>query len=144
MFTLGQKIEVIAEFLVNRAQLQRVTNFQEIGRVAGEKLLEKGYRNYSSEPVSRSDVALALSVIAQNSHSENAILLPALVEKFWTAEPTHEFALWASNAGLMQGSLESCEDGPVRDQIKALQPQEKIRVFEFYATVPSDLSALQA
>jgi hypothetical protein len=134
MSSIENKVEVITEFLENRAQLQRVTGFQEIGEVAGKKLLEKGYRNYSSEPVSRSDVASALAVIADQSFKDNQVILPAVVTKFWTNEPTHEFAQWAGSAGLMEGELESCGEGPVRDTINELAPVERAKVFSHYAT----------
>jgi hypothetical protein len=133
MSTMDHKVEVITEFLQNRAQLQRVTGFQEIGEVAGKKLLEKGYRSQSSSPVKRGDIAEALAIIAQTSYQQNQVLLPALVTKFWTNEPTHEFALWASNAGLMEGTLESCGEGPVRDTINELAPVERAKVFSHYA-----------
>jgi hypothetical protein len=131
-----QKVEVIGEFLQNRASLQRVTGFEEIQRVAGQKLLEKGYRYSSNVPVRRSDVAEALRIIADQSFKQDEILLPAIVVKFWTNEPTHEFATWASAAGLMEGELEECGTGEVRDKINELAPVERVKVFEAYTKAP--------
>lgn len=144
MSSMEQKVEVIGEFLENRAQLQRVTGFQEIQRVAGEKLLEKGYRYSSNAPVSRSDVAEALSVIATTSYQQNQVILPALVAKFWDNSPTHEFAQWATNAGLMEGTLESCGTGEVRDKINELAPVERAKVFSHYATPVNVDAAIEA
>lgn len=146
MSSMEHKVEVISEFLENRAQLQRVTGFQEIQRVAGEKLLEKGYRYSSNVSVRRKDVAQALAVIADQSYKNHQVILPALVVKFWTNEPTHEFAQWATNAGLMEGELESCGTGEVRDTINELAPVERAKVFSHYATWSISISdeAIQA
>lgn len=132
MSSIEQKVEVITEFLQNRAQLQRVTGFEEIQRVAGQKLLEKGYRYSTNTPVRRGDVAQALTIIADQSYKDAEILLPAIVVKFWSNEPTHEFATWASNAGLMDGELEECGTGEVRDKINELAPGERLKVFLAY------------
>lgn len=140
MSSMEQKVEVITEFLQNRAQLQRVTGFEEIQRVAGKALLEKGYRYSTDAPVRRGDVAQALAIIADQSFKDAKILLPAIVLKFWSNEPTHEFATWATNAGLMtEGELEECGQGPARDKINELAPGERVKVFLAY-TQPVDVN----
>ena len=116
MSSIENKVEVIHEFLENRAQLQRVTGFQEIQRVAGEKLLEKGYRYPYAVPVRRADVATALDVIATKATRTTG----------YSARPGGEvlgqhadarIRAWATNAGLMEGTLESC--GTVRSAIRS-------------------------
>lgn len=139
MSTLEQRVIVITEFLENRARLQRVTNFQEIQRVATEKLATTPLDMVFS-PLSRDEVEEALTMIAKNSFEANQLILPALVVHFWDNKPVHQFATWASNAGLMLGFLGEDEQGAAREQINQIHPRELVKVFEHYAQMPEQIS----
>lgn len=140
MSTMEEKIEVITEFLENRAQRQLTTNFQDVQTVAGVLLFVKGYRHKSTTPVRREHVATALSQIAATSYQQNQILLPAVVTHYADANPTHEFAQWATTAGLMDGELGDQESGEVRETINAIHPAELAKVFAHYASVSGELT----
>lgn len=128
MSSMDQKVEVIGEFLQNRAQLQRVTGFEEIQRVAGQKLAEKGYRlSYSNVPVRRSDVAQALAIIADQSFKDAEILLPAIVVHFWDADPPHQFYEWATTLGLLSSEADL-------EERRAVYKQQVEATLAFYAS----------
>jgi hypothetical protein len=132
---MDQKVEVITEFLENRARAGQTTTFNQIRAVAGVQLLLKGYRTHSTSPVSAEDTGAALAQIAQDSYQLNGFLLPAVVVKASAVNeglPNHYFADWANSVGLIEGTLESCEDGPVREAINDLAPAQRAAVFTHY------------
>lgn len=100
MSTSEDKVTVVGEFLTNRAGLRRVTNYQEIGRVAGEQLYERGMRSISS-PVRRDKIAAVLRAIDDTSFANNGYLLSALVTHFWDNNPGHRFYEGAVGRGML-------------------------------------------
>ena len=107
MSTHEQKLEVIAEFLCNRARLGRVTNVREIQMCAAEGLCAKGYRD-DLYPVDRDKVHAVLDELAKLSFEAEGFILPVIVAHFWDNEPGGRFVRWAGEAGLID--LDAAED----------------------------------
>lgn len=93
MSTPEQKVEVITKFLHNRANLKRVTSYQEVQRVAGEQLYMNRVR-WTARPIGREQVATALAEIAKTD-----LPLVSIVVHFWDDEPGHQFTQFAADAG---------------------------------------------
>lgn len=145
MSNFDQKVEVVTNFLVTRAQLGRVTTFSEVAAQAGQALYERGYRsNGSARPVSREKLADVLAAIASRSVKDNGFILPAIVLHAQDNGAGHRFIQWALDNNVMDGS----------DNVATVHRQQVNKVFANYGgdkqmayflidvDVPADTSAL--
>jgi hypothetical protein len=122
MSTQENKIEVVTEFLRNRASLGRVTTVQEIQRVAAEMLVAHGYRD-DLYLVERDTVNDVLNEIAKTSFAEQGFILPAIVVHFADDEPPSRFIYQAVNAGLLS------DEALIAEQAAAVFAEQKAKVF---------------
>jgi hypothetical protein len=122
MSTQENKIEVVTEFLRNRASLGRVTTVQELQRVAAEMLVAHGYRE-DLYLVDRDVVNDVLNEIAKASFAEEGFILPAIVVHFADDNPPSRFIYQAVNAGLLS------DEALIAEQAAAVFAEQKATVF---------------
>jgi hypothetical protein len=140
MSTQENKVEVITEFLRNRASLGRVTTVQEIQRVAAEMLVAHGYRD-DLYLVDRDVVNDVLNEIAKASFAEQGFILPAIVVHFADDEPPSRFIYQAVNAGLLT------DEAVISEQAAAAFAEQKAKVFAKYQSglvIPDSPEGLDA
>lgn len=99
MSTFENKVEVVTDFLRNRASLNRLTDYQEVGRVAAELMYRRGQRRHA-QPVRREKIAEVLRQVDKNSLEEKGVLLSSLVVHFWDNEVGHRFHDQAVDLGV--------------------------------------------
>ena len=99
MSSQENKVAALRDFLVNRAALSRMTNFQEAGRVMGTLLYARDQR-HTDRPVRREAIVAALRDVDRLSLDEKGVLLSALVVHFWDNEVGHRFHEMAVDAGV--------------------------------------------
>lgn len=133
MSTFEAKVDQAYKFLVNRASLGRVTNYEELGRVLGQKLMESAQRRIDT-PVRREKLPKVLRAVDDRSLSEKGVLLSALVVHFWDNDAGHRFFEAAGARGLYDGS-------PGREFHKA-QLANTIAAYGGAVSVPDDASEL--
>lgn len=90
-----ENVEVITLFLRQRASLRRVTNHQEVQRVAGEQLHLNGRRG-RPRMLEREEVIAAFDTIAG---TEEGLALTTLVVHFWDNDPPSRFPVRADALG---------------------------------------------
>ena len=135
MSTFTDKKDAITAFLVNRAQLTRVTNHEEIQRVTGTLLFNGGRRSIPT-PVSRDKVVEVIKAIDAESAASQSILLSVLIPHFWDAGITPRFYQTAIELGLLDADASTDERETFRSEMLA-------KVYLTYATqTPDDLSTL--
>jgi len=130
MSTHENKIEVITEFLRNRAALGRVTNVREIQMVAGEMLYTKEQRSHPF-PVEREKVHAALDDIAKASYAAEGVLLNAVVTHFWDDEIGERATRW----GVLIGVVDQDTAVPT-EALKAFFLAQRAEVFAKYQNTP--------
>lgn len=99
MSTREAKAEVVYDFLINRASLKRLTTHEEVGKVIGIALRNRGQRRIDT-PVRREKVVEAIALADKRSWAENKVLVSAVVTHFFDNDPGHRFYETASKRGL--------------------------------------------
>ena len=135
MSTFENKVEVVTDFLRNRASLNRLTDYQEVGRVAGELLHRRGQRRIST-PVDRAKIAEVLRTVDKNSLADKGMLLSALVVHFWDNEVGHRF----HDSAYKLGVADSDTDPGYRRGFHASQVEKAFAAYPEF--VPVDLDAV--
>lgn len=133
MSTFEAKVDEAYDFLTNRASLGRVTNYEELGRVLGRKLMENGKRRIDT-PVRREKLPKVLRAVDDRSLSDKGVLLSAAVVHFWDNDAGHRFFEAAEARGLYDGT-------PRRDFHQA-QLANTFAAYGGGASVPDDISEL--
>jgi hypothetical protein len=102
MSTFEAKVEVVYDFLANRASLKRLTNTQEVANVAGYTLKNRQERRIDS-PVRRDKITKVLAAVDRKSFAEKGVLLSATVAHFWDNEVSRYFYKRAAKKGVTVG-----------------------------------------
>ena len=124
-------------FLVNRAGLNRVTNHEEIQKVAGQLLFGSG--RIPLPFLSREDVIEALKRVDDISVALANVQLSALVVHFWDDGITQRFFDSAVERGLVKA--DDIEDAAARKQFHQKQIAKIFGGLDV-VDVPNDLSEL--
>ena len=134
--TFSDKLTAVNAFLINRAQLRRVTNHEELQRVTG-KLLFNGGRRYTSKPVSRDSIIEVLKAVDQLSMVSKNIMLSALVEHFFDNGITPRFFDQAVERGLLDPDASA-------EERQAFHAAQLTKIYAAYPATetPDDLSEL--
>ena len=103
MSTFENKVEVVTDFLRNRASLRRLTDYQEVSRVAGEVLHRRGQRHHAA-PVDREKIAGVLKKVDDDSVENQGFMLSAIVVHFWDNEAGHRFFDRPTTVGSMRAT----------------------------------------
>lgn len=102
MSTFEAKVQVVYDFLANRASLKRLTTHQEVATVAGYVLKGRHERRIDS-PVRREKIKDVLKAVDEKSWSEKNVLLSATVAHFWDNDSSRAFYKRASSKGVVPG-----------------------------------------
>lgn len=100
MSTSEAKVDVIYDFLVNRASLGRTTNLQEIAAVISPILVSRQERRREQPLVRREKIKAALDAVDNRSWSTFGVLLSPLVAHFWDTDLSRATVNRAQRRGL--------------------------------------------
>jgi hypothetical protein len=127
MSSKEHKVEVVRDFLANQASCKSLTNFAEVGAVAGQMLQARSQRHIS-DPVSREKIAEVLHELDDVSVTEQGFMISALVTHYADNLPGHRFWEWAAERGLLD------PDASAEDR-KVFHDQQLQAVFAAYPEV---------
>ena len=137
MSTHEDKITAVTAFLINRAQLRRVTNHEELQRVTGQ-LLFNGGRRETPMPLSREGIVNILKEVDEVSVKDKGVMLSALAVHFWDDGITPRFYEQAIQHGLLPLEADDVE----RRHFHANQLSKIFDAYPAPTTAPNDLSEL--